>query len=249
MRARLGEEALRDAPVEDDVPVGEVVDDEGAGLVRVLDRGRERPVGHADRARVGGKVEEERGDVVARRSVEVGSPAGLAVERHVSGRGAGERRPGRVVRVVGVGEDDRLPALGSDERELADRRLRPGHDRDLGVRVELDAVDVAVPSRDRLPQRGQPAKRRVSVSRRLVRRLGERVDHVLRRPDLGIPAPEVDERLALERRVPRDLREQRSEVLLREPFESGEAEVAPPDRMTRARRFRVTSCKSDVKLQ
>ncbi len=190
-----------------------------AGLVPVLDRGRERPVGHADRARVGREVEEERGNVVARRSVEVGSPAGLAIERHVPGRGPGERRPGRVVGVVGVGQDDRLPALSRDERELADRRLRPGHDRDLGVRVELDAVDLGVPSRNRLPQRGQPAKRRVPVSRRLVRRLGERVDHVLRRPDLGIPAPEVDERLPVERSVLGDLRQERGEVLLREPIE------------------------------
>ncbi len=131
----------------------------------------------------------------------------------------GQRRPGRVVGVVGVGEDDRLPTLGRDERELADRRLRPGHDRDLGVRVELDAVDVGVASRDRLPQRGQPPKRRVPVSRRLVRRLGERVDHVLRRPDLGVPAPEVDERLPVERGVLGDLRQERGEVLLREPVE------------------------------
>ena len=57
------------------------------------------------------------------------------------------------------------------------------------------------------------------MSRRLVRRLGERVDHVLRRPDLGIPAPEVDERLPVERSVLGDLRQERGEVLLREPFE------------------------------
>jgi hypothetical protein len=57
------------------------------------------------------------------------------------------------------------------------------------------------------------------VSRRLVRRLGERVDHVLRRPDLGIPAPEVDERLPVERSVLGDLRQERGEVLLREPIE------------------------------
>ena len=47
-------------------------------------------------------------DVVARRSGEVGRPAGLAIERHVPGRGPGERGPGRVVGVVGVGQDDRL---------------------------------------------------------------------------------------------------------------------------------------------
>jgi hypothetical protein len=57
------------------------------------------------------------------------------------------------------------------------------------------------------------------VSRRPVRRLGERVDHVLRRPYLRVPTAEIDERLPVERSVPRDLREERSEVLLRKPVE------------------------------
>jgi hypothetical protein len=47
----------------------------------------------------------------------------------------------------------------------------------------------------------------------------QRRDHVPRRPDLRVPAPEVDERLSFESRVPRDLREERREVLLREPIE------------------------------
>ena len=220
LRARLGEEALRPVPVEDDVAVGEVVDDRGAGLLRVRDRRREGALGHADRARVRGVVQEDAGDVVARRGGEVGRPARVAVERHVAGASRRERGPGRVIRVVRIREDDRRPALGEHERELADRRLRPRHDRDLGVRVELDAVELRVASRDRLAQRRQPAKRRVPVSRLLIRRLAERVDHVLRRPDLGVPAPEVDERLSLERRVPRDLGEQRREVLLREALDS-----------------------------
>jgi hypothetical protein len=42
---------------------------------------------------------------------------------------------------------------------------------------------------------------------------------VLRRADLGIPAPEIDERLPLEPRVLGDTSEQRREVLLRKPFE------------------------------
>ena len=58
------------------------------------------------------------------------------------------------------------------------------------------------------------------MSRLLIRRLAERVDHVLRRPDLRVPAPEVDERLPLERRVPGNLSQQRREVLLRKPFDA-----------------------------
>ena len=42
---------------------------------------------------------------------------------------------------------------------------------------------------------------------------------MLRRPNLGIPAPEVDERLPLERSVQGNLRQQRREVLLGETFD------------------------------
>ena len=47
----------------------------------------------------------------------------------------------------------------------------------------------------------------------------KRVDHVLRRPDLRVPASKIDERLPLERRVLGDARQQLREVLLREPLE------------------------------
>jgi hypothetical protein len=57
------------------------------------------------------------------------------------------------------------------------------------------------------------------VSRLLIRRLAERVDHVLRWPDLGVPAPEIDERSPLEGSVPGNLRQQRCEVLLRKPLD------------------------------
>ena len=87
------------------------------------------------------------------------------------------------------------------------------------MRVELDPVELGVASRNRFAQRGQPAKRRVPVSRRIVRRRSERVDDVLWRPNLRVPAPEIDERLALERSVLGHAREQRGEVLLRESLE------------------------------
>ena len=215
LRARLGEKRLRRAPVEDEVAVGEVVDDRRAGVVRVGDREREGPGRRADRAGVGGVVQEDGGDVLAGRLAEVGPPAGAAVERHVAGLSRRERRPGGVVGVVGVGQHDRRPALSEHERELADRSLRPRHDRDLGVRVELDSVERGVASRNRLAQRRQPTKRRVPVRGGVVRRRSERVDDVLRRPDLRIPAPKIDERLPVERSVLGNAREQRGEVLLR----------------------------------
>ena len=193
--------------------------DRGAGLLPVGDRGRERALGHADRAGVGRIVQEDGGDVVAGRGGEVGRPARVPVERNVAGVSPGERGPGRVVGVVGVGQDDRRPALGKHERELADRSLRPRHDRDLGVGVELDAVERGVAIRNRLAQRGQPPKGRVPVRGRLVGRRSERFDHVLRRPHLRIPASKINERLTVERGVLGNAREQRREVLLRKPFE------------------------------
>ena len=58
------------------------------------------------------------------------------------------------------------------------------------------------------------------MSRLLIRRLRQSVDHVLWRPDLRVPAPEVDEWLPLERSVPSNLRQQRREVLLRKPLDA-----------------------------
>jgi hypothetical protein len=43
---------------------------------------------------------------------------------------------------------------------------------------------------------------------------------VLRRPELRVPAPEIDQMLPLERGVPGNLRQERREVLLRQPFDS-----------------------------
>lgn len=42
---------------------------------------------------------------------------------------------------------------------------------------------------------------------------------MLRRPNLGIPAPEIDERLAVERSGRGNASKQRGEVLLRKPFD------------------------------
>src|SRR6266480_2018526 len=47
--------------------------------------------------------------------------------------GPGERRHGRVVRVVRIGQLDNLPLVSEHERKLDNRCLGPGHDRDLGV--------------------------------------------------------------------------------------------------------------------
>src|SRR5205807_8940229 len=75
---------------------------------------------------------------------------------------------------------------------LDDRGLRPGHDRDLALGVELDAVDVAVAAGDRLAQAWEAAEGRVAVHVRPGSRPLQRLDDVRRRADLRIAAAEVD---------------------------------------------------------
>jgi hypothetical protein len=107
------------------------------------------------------------------------------------------RDPRRVVRVAGVREDDGRPALGEREAELDDRGLRAGHDGDLALGVELDAVLRRVARGDRLAQTAQAAKGRVAVRPWIASGLRERLDDVGWGADLGIPAAQIEERLAL----------------------------------------------------
>ena len=147
------------APVEDEVAVGKVVHDRRAGGLRVGDRLLEGPVRRGDGSRVGRVVEVDGGDVLGGSLREVGRPAVPRIERDVGDVSPGERRPGRVVRVVRVGQHDRLPLLGEREAELDDRGLRPRDNRDLGVRIERHAVLEPVPVGEGRPQLGQAAKR------------------------------------------------------------------------------------------
>ena len=126
------------------------------------DRGLERAGRRADRARVRGVVEVERGR--RRRGVEVGRPAAVGVERH--GREARRRRARRPTGSrgsTGRAAGSCRPRSASASGELDDRRLRARDDRDLALGVELDAVDVAVARGDRLAAARQPAERRVAV--------------------------------------------------------------------------------------
>ena len=79
---------------------------------------------------------------------------------------------------------------------------------------------VAVPGGDRLAQLRQPAERRVPVGGLVGRIARERLDHVRRRAGLRVPAPEIDERLAVRGCGRGDAREQRPEVLLGQPLDS-----------------------------
>ena len=172
---------------------------------RPLDRLVEDAVGGRRRGRV-------------RREVEVHPVAGHVEAGERGDRGAGERDRREVVGIAGIGQDDRAAALDRAQRELHQACLRPGQDRDLAGRIELHAVDVGVAGGDCLLERREAGKRGVPVHVGAGGRLGERLDDVRRRPDLGVASSKVDERLAVCCRRRRNPCEQRSEVLLRQPL-------------------------------
>ena len=142
LRARRREEALGPAAVEDEVDVRGVVDDGTTRAVGPANRCLERAGRSADRARIRRVVEVERRR--RGRRIQVRRPAGVGLERHRLQPSARERETRGVVGVVRVGQQNRVAVVGERQRELDDRRLRAGDERDLPFRVELDAVDVAV---------------------------------------------------------------------------------------------------------
>ena len=81
----------------------------------------------------------------------------------------------------------------------------------------MHVVDLAVALRDRFLQRGQAGEGRVAVDVVALGALGQGVNDVSRRADLGVPAPEVDERLATLCSSRSHPGQQCSEVLLRQP--------------------------------
>ena len=112
------------------------------------------------------------------------------------------------------------PRSASTRQSSTSAVFVPGDDGDLAGGIELHPVDVAVAGGDGLLQLGHPAELGVAVRAVVRGRALSRLDHVRGRPDLGVPAAEVDERLAVLRRLRRDACEQRGEVLLRQSLEA-----------------------------
>ncbi len=202
------------------------MDDRGAGALRISDRGLEDAGMGADGAGVRGEVEVQPGG--GWKTVEIRLPAGGRIERDEPEIGTGQRDPGGVVGVVGVGEQDRPAALAQHQRQLEQGLLPAGHDGDLAVRVELDAVLGAVPAGDRLPERRQAVEGGIAVAVGAGRRLRQRLDDVRGRPRLGVAAAEIDHPRAAGSRRRGDPPEQRREVLLRKAVEPPRA----PARLT-----------------
>ena len=194
------------------------MDDGAARPVRPGDGVLENAVGHADGAGIRGIVEIQRSR--GGRGGEVGRPAPLGEERHRLEARSRERRARRVIRVVRVGQEQRVALVAEAERELDDCGLRARDQRHLGLGIELDAVDVAVPARDRLLRLRQAADRRIAVDPRVEHSLPQGFDDVRRRPRLRVSAPEIDERLAVCGSGSCDAAEEPDEVLLRQPIQA-----------------------------
>ena len=144
---------------------------------------------------------------------------GSGLERKHAHLGFGERHARRVVRVARVGKQHRRAALGEREAELDDRRLGSGSDRDLALGIELDAVLGRVAGGDRLPQRAQAAEGRVPVCARVPGRLGESLDDVGWRTDLGVAATQIEDRHSFRGPGGGHAGQEIREVLLGKPLE------------------------------
>ena len=127
----VGEDALRLATVEDEVAVGEVVDEDGAGPIRERNRLGEDTRRRGDPTGIRRVVEEDERRRPRAQSVERGAEAFERVERERHPMRAGKLDPGGVVGVAGIRHEHVVALVREAEHELRERRLRPGDDRDL----------------------------------------------------------------------------------------------------------------------
>ena len=206
-----GQEAARRAPVEDEVAVREVVQQPRARPLRERDRLLEDALRRRHCRGVRRVVEIDRVRAFGSRRVPLRPARG--VEREPSLARCRQRHRREVVRIARIRQQDRPAALDGDLCELDQRRLRARDDRDLARRIQLDAVDVAVPPGDRLLQLGQAAKRGISVDAGPRGGTLQRLDDVRRRPGLRVAAPEVDHVRARRGHTPQEP----CEVLRRQP--------------------------------
>ena len=111
--------------------------------------------------------------------------------------GAREYRPEQVDRVARARHERDVAGAEQHPQEVHETLLRAEGERRLALRVELDAVAVAVAVADRLPQSRQAAAGGVAVVARQQRRLAQLLDRNLGRRHVGVAEAEVDHVLAL----------------------------------------------------
>jgi len=193
--------------VEDKIAVREVMQEPRPTALRPTYSLLEQPIGHSRGSRVGRKVQVHR--------------VGAAVEtseRHLPRAGQRDRR--EVVRIAGIGQDDRSAAFDSARCELDQTGLRARKDGNLPGRVDVDSVDIAIADRNCLFQRREAGERGVAVDVGTRGGIGQSLHDMFRGPDLRVSTPEIDERLAVPARRGGDPCEQRGEVLLGQPLDS-----------------------------
>ena len=114
-------------------------------------------------------------------------------EGHLPDLGAGEQRPVDVDRVAGGGHQAGVAGLQQHPHEVAEPLLGPDGVDDLGVGVEVHPEAALVQGGDVAPQRRQAPAGRVPVIAGVAGRLAQLVYRDLRRRQVGVAEPEVDD--------------------------------------------------------
>ena len=202
--ARHLQERGRPVAVEREVGVREVVHDHQPVLARELHHLDEEVALDAH----GGRVVREREDEQLglrpgelRRLLQPPEEVSIGGQRNRSQVAVRDDDRVRVDRIGRVRDEGAVAGLQHRQRQVRHAFLGADGGDDLGVRVQLDVVAVAVPLRHRHPQPRDAAGGRVAVVLRILGGLDELVDDVLGRRHVRIAHAEVDHVLAARPRL------------------------------------------------
>ena len=190
------EERVRPFGVEHEVCIGEVVDHHDlAGLGELDELFEELPRCHRR-----GRVVRERtqDDPRSRLGVFVGSDEigeEVRLERHRDRCqvGPGEDHGVGMDRVGRLRHQNRIARAAEDPREVRQPLLGPDRGADLGLGIERHAPSPLVEVGDGLPQLRDAPRGRIPMVTRVVGGLLELLDHRVRRRDVRIAHPEIDD--------------------------------------------------------
>ena len=168
------------------------------------------------------------------------------LEPHHPDVGAGEQRRVEVDRVRGRRDERRVPRSHHDPHEVREPFLGADGRDDLAVGVQLHPEAPQVQVRDRLPELGDPAARRVAVVAGVVYRLGQLLDGHVGRRDVGVAEPEVDDVVAGSTRLQLQLVDLGEDVRRKSVYPSKLHRVDVSPRQFGARRRRRASTTSSI---
>ena len=194
------EDRGRLVPVEGEVGVGEVVDDEQTVLAGEGDD----PLHEVELDRRRGRVVRKREDHDARpwtgarvRLLEVGEEILVGSHRDLGHGRAGEDGRVDVNRIARARHERGVARLEQHPHQVREPLLRADRVQHLALRVELDAEAAPVEVGGGQAELGDPARGRVAMISRLLRRLDQLLDGELGRRQVRVAEAEVDHVLAL----------------------------------------------------